>query len=162
MAPTLQKFIKDLHLKINQKNNQNNNKNKNSFQNRLKHNLYNLKLYLKITKPRASNKIIYKDDYSITTFEKGHVYVTRSFKPNNQFYQWIKDNRIQLMPSNVIDPHRTFDNNGYYYDQKYDVPHTNIKTLLFIYTYFCNCSVSNKYCSTFNQYGSDYERVIIP
>ena len=105
--------------------------------------------------------MIYKDKDSIKTIEHDHIHIKRLFKPNKEFYQWIKDNRIQLIPRDVK-KNKILDNNGYYYDLKYDVPHTNIKTLLFIYSFFCNCSHGNKYCSTFNQNGLDYQRTIIP
>ena len=76
----------------------------------------------------------------------------RILKPNKEFYQWVKENRIQLILRDDKNQLK-IGNFGCYYDDKYDVPETNIKTLFFIYSYFCNCQKGNTYHSTFDENG---------
>ena len=100
-------------------------------------------------------------DFTIETIQKylGNTY--RTLKPNNEFYQWIRENRIQLIPNDVEDKQKIGYHGCYYDDLKYDVSNANIKTLFFIYSFFCLCNRGNEYLSTFNENGLYYERKIV-
>ena len=101
------------------------------------------------------------ETFTIETIQKDIMHnVYRTLKPNNEFHQWIIENRVQLIPCNIEVQQKKGYHGNYYDDLKYDVPHSNLKTLFFIYSFFCICEKGNEYSSTFNENGLHYERKI--